>query len=56
LTGQPLIRYDIPHAGVAELVDALDSKSSMGSHVWVQVPPPVLQGKQQLSFFLFFFV
>src|SRR5436190_317396 len=24
------------------MADALDSKSSMGNHVWVQVPPPVL--------------
>ena len=22
------------------MADALDSKSSMGNHVWVQVPPP----------------
>ena len=24
------------------MADALDSKSSMGNHVWVQLPPPVL--------------
>lgn len=30
------------HAGVAELADALDSKSSDRKVVWVQVPPPVL--------------
>ena len=29
-------------AGVAELADALDSKSSARKGVWVQVPPPVL--------------
>ena len=27
-------------AGVAELVDALDSKSSSGNRVWVRFPPP----------------
>ena len=33
-------------AGVAELVDAPDSKSGMGNHVWVRVPPqaPLLRG------------
>ena len=25
------------------MADALDSKSSMGNHVWVQLPPPVLR-------------
>lgn len=29
-----------PIAGVVELADALDSKSSMGNHVGVRVPPP----------------
>ena len=29
-------------AEVAELVDALDSKSSSGNRVWVRVPPSVL--------------
>src|SRR4028119_1852518 len=29
-----------PHAGVAESVDAPDSKSGEGDLVWVRVPPP----------------
>ena len=31
-----------PLASVAELVDALDSKSSFGNKVWVRFPPEVL--------------
>src|SRR5690348_13762500 len=31
------------------MADALDSKSSMGNHVWVQVPPPVLQMRKGLA-------
>ncbi len=30
-----------PLASVAELVDALDSKSSFGNKVWVRFPPEV---------------
>ena len=30
-----------PNAGVAELADALDSKSSGRKAVWVRAPPPV---------------
>ena len=30
-------------AGVAELVDAADSKSAFRKEVWVRVPPPVPQ-------------
>ena len=32
--------FRIPHAGVAELADALDSKSSDRKIVWVRAPPP----------------
>ena len=31
------------------MADALDSKSSMGNHVWVQVPPPVLLKRKGLA-------
>jgi hypothetical protein len=31
---------DFPVAGVAELADALDSKSSGRKAVWVRAPPP----------------
>ena len=31
------------NAGVAELADALDSKSSVLWDVWVQVPPPAFR-------------
>ncbi len=34
--------YGVKDAGVAELADALDSKSSDRKVVGVQVPPPVL--------------
>jgi hypothetical protein len=35
-------RADVPEvAGVAELADALDSKSSTRKSVWVRTPPPV---------------
>lgn len=36
-----MIQYPL-RAGVAELVDAPDSKSGGGDIVWVQVPSPVL--------------
>ena len=37
----PLIFFrSLNNAGVAELADALDSKSSVLWDVWVQVPPP----------------
>ena len=36
-----MIKYAL-RAGVAELVDAPDSKSGGGDIVWVQVPSPVL--------------
>ncbi len=35
-----MIRPQPRHAGVAELVDALDSKSSSGNRVGVRVSPP----------------
>ena len=33
----------LPYASVAELVDALDSKSSGSNTVWVRFPPEVLK-------------
>ena len=33
------------------MADALDSKSSMGNHVWVQLPPPVLLSAQGVRVF-----
>jgi hypothetical protein len=36
------------HAGVAELVDAPDSKFGEGNLVWVRVPPPALLTKLPL--------
>ena len=35
-------RFRIPIAGVAELADALDSKSSDRKIVWVRAPPPAI--------------
>src|SRR5690606_35747157 len=50
-------RIAMPHAGVAELADALDSKSSSRKRVWVRFPPPALPrkalGPQVESFFRF---
>src|ERR1022692_2857564 len=37
-----LATFTIPAAGVAELADALDSKSSDRKIVWVRAPPPAL--------------
>ena len=37
---------DFPVAGVAELADALDSKSSGRKAVWVRAPPPALPRKR----------
>src|SRR5580698_6427930 len=36
-------------AGVAELVDALDSKSSSGNRVWVRFPPPAPNARSMPS-------
>ena len=36
-----LIIMSFPLAGVAELADALDSKSGIRKGVWVRAPPPV---------------
>jgi hypothetical protein len=41
-------------AEVAELVDALDSKSSNGNIVWVRVPPSVLEACACAQAFLFY--
>ena len=35
------MRDDYAQAGVAELADALDSKSGTRKSVWVRAPPPV---------------
>jgi hypothetical protein len=43
--------YGVIDAGVAELADALDSKSSVRKDVGVQVPPPVLFGSKDLRRF-----
>ena len=34
-----------PNAGVAELADALDSKSSGRKVVWVRAPPPAMNSQ-----------
>ena len=34
------IKVSLPHAGVMELADVLDSKSSPGNRVRVRPPPP----------------
>ena len=34
-----------PNAGVAELADALDSKSSDRKVVWVRAPPPAVNSQ-----------
>lgn len=43
------VAYYIPHAGMAELVDALDSKSSVGDNVPVRfrLPAPALWSTPQ---------
>ena len=38
-------RFRIPIAGVAELADALDSKSSGRKVVWVRAPPPAMNSQ-----------
>ena len=40
-----LRRFRIPIAGVAELADALDSKSSGRKVVWVRAPPPAMDSQ-----------
>ena len=44
-----VVRFGSTRAGVAELADALDSKSSVRKDVWVRVPPPVLQALTRFS-------
>src|SRR5690606_34818415 len=36
-------------AGVAESVDAADSKSAAGDSVWVRVPPPAPRGRAAVA-------
>src|SRR5437016_12764963 len=40
--------FRVPCAGVAELADALDSKSSDRKIVWVRSPPPAVRAKRGL--------
>lgn len=42
LISEKILYLQSPIASVAELVDALDSKSSSGFGVWVRFPPEVL--------------
>ena len=41
---------DFPVAGVAELADALDSKSSGRKAVWVRAPPPAMDSELDSRF------
>jgi hypothetical protein len=42
----PLLQHSIAEiAGVAELADALDSKSSGRKVVWVRAPPPAMNSQ-----------
>jgi hypothetical protein len=41
-TSRPMRNGSTSPAGVAELADALDSKSSTRKSVWVRTPPPAL--------------
>ncbi len=48
LTACGIFAPPTPEAGVAELADALDSKSSGAQHsVWVRLPPPALFSEQR---------
>ena len=44
------IYFAYKFAEVVELADALDSKSSVGNNVWVQVPPSAPNLKMALGF------
>ena len=49
ITFYKIICYNYFVACMAELVDAIDSKSIIGNYVWVRVPPPAPNKTMSLS-------